>query len=957
MAPVQLTCPSPVCGKKTDPATEPEIAIQLLHLHVSLVHGMAGKPDKPRRPELKLVGDAVEETDWDYFKFQFSQYKKLANITEDASIHLLECISPDIHRRLFIAYGISLNTQDETTLMSNIRSLVVRQPTSMASIMTVLRMNRESDQPMVNYISELKAATKQCDFTVKCKCERNVNFTDHITMYKLVDGVLDRELQEELLVKADLTLEKAEDIAVEKESEKLSQASMMEDNENKKDDTAGVLNHLFSMDHCNSNLSTSKTSTNIPTSSFERPPSTSSVDSIPVNTDLCVKRNRNRNEKRSRSRSRSRDQYEKRDNKRKHRYDSQEDRKHQRNGQDKDKKDERDNRDSKIERNNRDSKDSKDEHMDKRVERNLKDSRKKSGHRDRKVEKDNSVRDNQARKDERVSRDRKDERDNRDRKDKRESRDRKDERDNKNRKGERDKQDKRGNDKGKDRSNWEGGANGSKDKCDERGNNKSNYDQRSKIGERKKDYRDNRGKDDSFHATAISTENIDPQGKSSSEEHDYRNDNNIPGPYSDYNDDHSDVESPDTSESLEHIKDDHPGVESPDISEFLEHMEDAGSIPSELSIIRVNNQEAIKQLIVQKNIRAKSVILTGKSEQEWVFFMLPPEIQLYIFDLISTKELSILAQTCKALDQLISEVFVFKVILPLSKENQKRLDGRFVLDVTSSVNIRIWKVGQYLGMVKKMKLAKLKRLKFNGNNFGVKREQTKITQYGNYVESFYGLHDWYLDALDHYISHGMNLESIDILIDNSVRFSHLIDTIATLPRLREVTLRSTTDDLQSDPDENPSMTMNKLIEQLLKNRAIIKLTLQGFDRPWGTKSGSSPDTNYEFVIKSKSLEKIRMQYNKCFVIGNIEAENLREIDVESCHNYGTNYMGGLAPLLTIGCPKLERVNKLNIKKLKEDGGDWLEELRNHKGEICDFTCELEYNCSMCNHFAERCWIN
>merc|ERR1719319_1704360 len=297
--------------------------------------------------------------------------------------------------------------------------------------------------------------------------------------------------------------------------------------------------------------------------------------------------------------------------------------------------------------------------MDKRVERNLKDSRKESGHRDRKVEKDNSVRDNRVRKDERVSRDRKDERDNRDRKDKRESGDRKDERD---------KQDKRGNDKGKERSNWEGGANGSKDKCDERGNNKSNYDQRSKIGERKKDYRDNRGKDDSFHATAISTENIDPQGKSSSEEHDYRNDNNIPGPYSDYNDDHSDVE-------------------SPDISEFLEHMEDAGSIPSELPIIRVNNQEAIKQLIVQKNIRAKSVILTGKSEQEWVFFMLPPEIQLYIFDLISTKELSILAQTCKALDQLISEVFVFKVILPLSKETQKRLDGRFVLDVTSSVNI------------------------------------------------------------------------------------------------------------------------------------------------------------------------------------------------------------------------------------------------------------------------------
>ena len=74
-------------------SAEPPIAIQLLKLHDSQVHGLANKPEKPRRPELTMTGDAVEDTDWEQFVFKFEQYKTLAGVTKDSSSHLLECLS------------------------------------------------------------------------------------------------------------------------------------------------------------------------------------------------------------------------------------------------------------------------------------------------------------------------------------------------------------------------------------------------------------------------------------------------------------------------------------------------------------------------------------------------------------------------------------------------------------------------------------------------------------------------------------------------------------------------------------------------------------------------------------------------------------------------------------------------------------------------------------------------
>ena len=106
-----------------------------------MVHGVASKPEKPKRPELVLQGDAVEAMDYAQFKFLFMQYKKLAGITSNTPSHLLECLSKEIMRVLYSTYGAKLPEQAEKTLFTNIKQLVVKQRITMASEMEVLNIS------------------------------------------------------------------------------------------------------------------------------------------------------------------------------------------------------------------------------------------------------------------------------------------------------------------------------------------------------------------------------------------------------------------------------------------------------------------------------------------------------------------------------------------------------------------------------------------------------------------------------------------------------------------------------------------------------------------------------------------------------------------------------------------------------------------------------------------------
>lgn len=214
MAPIKLKCQVPGCSEETIDL-EPELAIRMMELHNTQVHSMSRKPDKPKRPELALTADTVEDTDFEQFQFMFQEYKKLAGLGKNSPSHLLECLSKEIYNILYSMYGPLMKDQTEENLLTNIKRLVVKQRNTMAQVMTVLKMTQESDQPVLSFIAQLKAAARLCEFKSKCaECQAEVDFTDSLVLYKLVAGVAYMELQEELLKKADFTLAHAEKTAV-----------------------------------------------------------------------------------------------------------------------------------------------------------------------------------------------------------------------------------------------------------------------------------------------------------------------------------------------------------------------------------------------------------------------------------------------------------------------------------------------------------------------------------------------------------------------------------------------------------------------------------------------------------------------------------------------------------------------------------------------------------------------
>ena len=227
MAPTVMKCERPGCAKEVD-APDLTSALRLLELHDAQAHShsLTTKPEKPRRPHLAMTGNAVEAHDWDQFVFSYEQYKTVAGVTKDSASHLLECLSTEVYSILFSTYGREVSNHTEADLLINIKKLVVRQRNTMASIMAVLGMSQDSDQAVLNYIAKLKAAARHCDFQLKCSCGKDNSFTDKIILYKLVAGVCDMELQEELLTKSNLTLVEAEKLAVAKEAAKYSQAAL-----------------------------------------------------------------------------------------------------------------------------------------------------------------------------------------------------------------------------------------------------------------------------------------------------------------------------------------------------------------------------------------------------------------------------------------------------------------------------------------------------------------------------------------------------------------------------------------------------------------------------------------------------------------------------------------------------------------------------------------------------------
>jgi len=320
---------------------------------------------------------------------------------------------------------------------------------------------------------------------------------------------------------------------------------------------------------------------------------------------------------------------------------------------------------------------------------------------------------------------------------------------------------------------------------------------------------------------------------------------------------------------------------------------------NEIFLLKCDAANAIDRLIVQQIHKKPRVRQISQLSE---LLSLPQELFLSISVFLDIKDVENLGRVCKDLDNLVKRTFLLRVVLPLSEQSLKQLGGpggRYILSLSSSVNIRLWGEGGYEEMLKKnMNLKYLKEVKFVGNNYS--------------YEFRGGLISGYKSILQNILFSKKYLRKIDISIDSSEECYRQLQRLKEMPYLEELCLRSSGLRRQYNETMPEERKLNQILNDTLAKIKIKKLELKGFKMPW------EPYTDFFGIeIFSDSIQVLKLHYSKNFELAAIKARNLKNIEISSDF-WRSQDPTRLALILYKGCPNLEKYNCRALCNLDRD---------------------------------------
>ena len=232
MAPVQLPC---LVGGDCNFQTvqlEYEQAKPLLDGHMQYAHGAAGtaggkKPEKFPRPEIKL-DSSVE--DWSEFEVEWEQYKEEYALAGNALIRqLYACCSDELKQSLSRSTGGRQFVQTEESLLKLIKQLAVRYQNPAVHVQQFLSLTQQQDEAVRHYLTRLRGTASRCNFVESCTapgCDSEVSYADSIIRFKLIAGLCDSEIKEDILSSEDKSLDDTVKAIEAKESGKLAKKTV-----------------------------------------------------------------------------------------------------------------------------------------------------------------------------------------------------------------------------------------------------------------------------------------------------------------------------------------------------------------------------------------------------------------------------------------------------------------------------------------------------------------------------------------------------------------------------------------------------------------------------------------------------------------------------------------------------------------------------------------------------------
>ena len=212
---MKLKCVSEECAWESQDLTE-GLAKKTLMMHLQLAHQVAPaqpqaggsgakKPEKFPRPLIDQ--DSTLET-WNEFVSSWEQYKEEYELSGTSlTRQLYACCSADLKTSLSRTAGGTHFSLPEAKMLDIIKQLAVKFQNPAVNVQEFLGMSQQADEGVRHYLSRLRGVASRCNFEVTCTCGVSVSYNDQVTRFKLIAGLHDIDIKEDILSIEDKALE------------------------------------------------------------------------------------------------------------------------------------------------------------------------------------------------------------------------------------------------------------------------------------------------------------------------------------------------------------------------------------------------------------------------------------------------------------------------------------------------------------------------------------------------------------------------------------------------------------------------------------------------------------------------------------------------------------------------------------------------------------------------------
>ena len=223
---MRLRCVAVECPWESQDLHE-DLAEKALNLHMLHVHpvpttqpqvGGTGvkKPEKFPRPTIDQ--DSTLES-WNEFISSWEQYKDEYQLTGTALTRQLQaCCSSELKTSLSRTSGGAHFTLTESQMLSTMKQLAVKFQNPAVNVQEFLGMFQQGDEGVRYYLSRLRGVASRCQFEVSCTCGNSVSYSDQVIRFKLIAGLHDIDIKEDILSTEDKDLEETVKLIENKES-------------------------------------------------------------------------------------------------------------------------------------------------------------------------------------------------------------------------------------------------------------------------------------------------------------------------------------------------------------------------------------------------------------------------------------------------------------------------------------------------------------------------------------------------------------------------------------------------------------------------------------------------------------------------------------------------------------------------------------------------------------------